>query len=111
MLSSQQSKRIGRTRLGRQVSLPDYRRLFRTTRRGSKFHTRLSGRQAMAQGAPVCRKCGIVMQCVAEIAATSTHPGLKAFMCHTCGSADSVLVYLPRGQQRERNENRLNNDI
>jgi hypothetical protein len=63
----------------------------------------------MAQGAPVCRKCGIVMQSVAEIAPTGTHPGLKAFMCQ-CGCADSVLVYPPRGQQLERNENRLNND-
>jgi hypothetical protein len=61
----------------------------------------------MVQGAPVCRKCGIVMQSVAEIAPIGTHPGLKAFICHTCGSANSVLVY----QQRERNENRLNNDI
>jgi len=42
---------------------------------------------------PACRHCGILMQSVAEIAPMGTGPGLRAFMCERCGSADSKLVY------------------
>jgi hypothetical protein len=54
----------------------------------------------MAVRDPVCRKCGILMQSVAEIAPMGTGPGLKAFMCEHCGSADSTLVYPQHGESR-----------
>ena len=54
---------------------------------------RLTGNRWMAVRDPACRNCGILMQSVAEIAPMGTSPGLRAFMCERCGSADSTLVY------------------
>jgi hypothetical protein len=54
---------------------------------------RLTENRWMAVRDPACRHCGILMQSVAEIAPMGTGPGLRAFMCGRCGSADSTLVY------------------
>lgn len=39
-----------------------------------------------------CRRCGASMETVAEIAPFGNEPGLVAFLCSDCGTADSVLV-------------------
>jgi hypothetical protein len=47
-----------------------------------------------------CRKCGQVMQCVADIAPTACDPGLSAYRCTRCGHTTSVLVYARSGDRR-----------
>jgi len=42
-----------------------------------------------------CRKCGRAMRTVAEIAPFGSGPGLVAFLCMECGTADSVLLDFP----------------
>jgi hypothetical protein len=42
---------------------------------------------------PACKKCGVKMEMVADIAPLGKEPGLRAFLCDRCGAADNVLVY------------------
>jgi hypothetical protein len=41
---------------------------------------------------PTCRACARTMRAVAEIAPFNGSPGLRAFMCETCGATDSILT-------------------
>jgi hypothetical protein len=41
---------------------------------------------------PTCRACARRMRAVAEIAPFNGSPGLRAFMCDTCGATDSILT-------------------
>jgi hypothetical protein len=40
-----------------------------------------------------CKACGRAMNNVADIPPRSGEPGLRAFICDSCGTVESVLVY------------------
>ena len=54
---------------------------------------RASERTVMLLSNPSCRRCGGAMQEVADIAPNEGAPGLRAFICNDCGTADSILIH------------------
>ena len=60
---------------------------------------------------PTCKSCGRMMTGVADIAPIAGDPGLRAFICDSCGAVDSVLVYpSKRAVQQQQQQPRPKTD-
>ena len=60
-----------------------------------------------------CKACGRTMNNVANIPPLSGEPGLRAFICDSCGTVESVLVYpsnQPTVQQQQQSQRKDDDD-